>query len=78
MNTNAEKKYFFEALSLFYEMQWLHNIAVTEILTKASLDAIPKEWIEHLRILKNDEFNNFIARRATKVSQKFRNIRFFT
>ncbi|EFN62886.1 UPF0431 protein C1orf66-like protein [Camponotus floridanus] len=47
-------------------MQWLHNIAVTEILTKASLDAIPKEWTEHLRILKNDEFNNFIARRVTK------------
>lgn len=73
MDTNAEKKYFFEALSLFYEMQWLHNVAVTEILTKASLDAIPKEWIEHLRILKNDEFNDLIVRRATKVSLEIRN-----
>ncbi|KMQ96588.1 protein rrnad1-like protein [Lasius niger] len=66
MDTNAEKKYFFEALSLLYEMQWLHNIAVTEILTKASLDAIPKEWIEHLRILENEELNNLIARRTIK------------
>ncbi|XP_072748542.1 uncharacterized protein [Anoplolepis gracilipes] len=47
-------------------MQWLHNTVVTEILTKASLDAIPKEWIEHLRILKNDEFNDLIARREMK------------
>lgn len=74
MDTNAEKKYFFEALSLFYEMQWLNNIAVTEILTKASLDAIPKKWIEHLQILENDEFNDIIARRAIKVSQKIKNI----
>ncbi|XP_029671383.1 methyltransferase-like protein 25 [Formica exsecta] len=66
MDTNAEKKYFFEALSLFYETQWLNNIAVTEILTKASLDAIPKKWIEHLQILENDEFNDIIARRAIK------------
>lgn len=69
MDTNAEKKYFFEALSLLYEMQWLHNIAVTEILIKASLDAIPKEWIEHLRILKNEELNNLIARRTIKVKK---------
>lgn len=74
MDTNAEKKYFFEALSLFYEMQWLNNIAVTEILTKASLDAIPKEWIEHLQILENDELNDIIARKAIKVSQKIKNI----
>lgn len=74
MDTNAEKKYFFEALSLFYETQWLNNIAVTEILTKASLDAIPKKWIEYLQILENDEFNDIIARRAIKVSQKIKNI----
>ncbi|XP_029175954.1 methyltransferase-like protein 25 [Nylanderia fulva] len=66
MDTDAEKEYFFEALSLFYDMQWLHNIAVTEILTKASLDAIPKDWIEHLQILTNEEFNNFIVRKTIK------------
>lgn len=71
MDTNAEKKYFFEALSLFYEMQWLHNIPVTEILTKVSLDAIPKEWIEHLQVLENDELNDLVVKRAIKVDQEY-------
>jgi len=70
MDINAEKKYFFEALSFFYETQWLHNIPVTEILTKASLDAIPKGWMEQLQILENEELNNFVVEKTIKVSQK--------
>lgn len=68
MDTNAEKKYFLEALCLFYETQWLHNIRVTEILTKGSLDALPKEWLEHLRLLKNDELNDLVTKKTIKVS----------
>jgi len=70
MDINAEKKYFFEALSFFYETQWLHNVPVIEILTKASLDAIPKEWMEQLQILENEELNNFVVEKTIKVSQK--------
>lgn len=66
MDTYAEKRYFLEALHLFYETQWLHNIPVTEILTKGSLDAIPKEWMEHLQILENDELNDFVVKKLTK------------
>lgn len=61
MDVNAEKKYFSEALCFFHEMQWLHNTPVTEILTKMSLDEIPKEWMKHLQILENEEFNNFVV-----------------
>jgi len=68
MDINAEKKYFFEALSFFHEMQWLHDIPVTEILTRGSLDAIPKEWTEQLEILKNEELNNFVMGKLIKVS----------
>lgn len=68
MDINAEKKYFSEALCFFYETQWLHNTPVTEILTKASLDAIPKEWMKHLQIVENEELNNFVVKRAIKVS----------
>nr|XP_012220945.1 PREDICTED: methyltransferase-like protein 25 [Linepithema humile]XP_012220946.1 PREDICTED: methyltransferase-like protein 25 [Linepithema humile] len=66
MDVDAEKKYFFEALCLFHETQWLHNIPVIEILTRASLDAIPKEWMEHLQTLENDELNNFVVEKTIK------------
>lgn len=74
MDINAEKKYFSEALCFFHETQWLHNIPVTEILTKASLDAMPKEWIKHLQILENEELNNFVTRKTIKVSQEISEI----
>jgi len=70
MDVNAEKKYFFAALHLFHETQWLHNVPVIEILIRASLDAIPKEWMEHLETLENDELNNFVVEKATKVSKR--------
>lgn len=70
MDINAEKKYFSEALCFFYETQWLHNIPVTEILTKASLDTMPKEWMEQLQLLENEELNNFVVEKAIKVSQE--------
>ncbi|EZA49271.1 Protein RRNAD1 [Ooceraea biroi] len=66
MDIDAEKKYFFEALCLFHEMQWLHNVPVTEILTRRSLDAIPKGWTEQLEILKNEELNNFAMGKTIK------------
>ncbi|XP_011701899.1 PREDICTED: methyltransferase-like protein 25 [Wasmannia auropunctata] len=66
MDINAEKKYFSEALCFFYETQWLHNIPVTEILTKASLDTMPKEWMEQLQLLENEELNNFVVEKAIK------------
>ncbi|XP_032669325.1 protein RRNAD1-like [Odontomachus brunneus] len=66
MDINAEKKYFLEALRLFYETQWLHNVPVTEILTQGCLDAIPEEWMKHLQILQNDELNNFVVNKTTK------------
>lgn len=68
MDINAEKKYFSEALCFFHETQWLHNIPVTEILTKASLDAIPKEWMKHLQVLEIEELNNFVVEKTIKVS----------
>lgn len=68
MDINAEKKYFFETLCFFCETQWLHNTPVTEILTKASLDAIPEEWMEQLQILENEELNNFVMGKTIKVS----------
>ena len=68
MDIDAEKKYFVEALRFFYETQWLHNIPVTEILTKTSLDAVPKEWLEQLQILENEELNNFVVEKIIKVS----------
>lgn len=69
MDINAEKKYFSEALCLFHEMQWLHNVPVTEVLTRGSLDAIPKEWMQQLEILKNEELNDFVMGKMIKVSQ---------
>lgn len=72
MDIDAEKKYFLDALRLFYETQWLHNIPVTEILTQGCLDAIPKEWMEHLQVLENDELNNFVVNKTTKVCQKIK------
>ncbi|KAG5339082.1 MET25 protein, partial [Acromyrmex heyeri] len=66
MDIDAEKKYFVEALCFFYETQWLHNIPVTEILTKTSLDAVPKEWLEQLQILENEELNNFVVEKIIK------------
>ncbi|XP_012064152.1 PREDICTED: methyltransferase-like protein 25 [Atta cephalotes] len=66
MDIDAEKKYFVEALRFFYETQWLHNIPVTEILTKTSLDAVPKEWLEQLQILENEELNNFVVEKIIK------------
>lgn len=71
MDVSAEKKYFSEALYLFHETQWLHNVPVIEILTRASLDAIPKEWMEHLQALENDELNNFVVERIIKVKKCF-------
>jgi len=70
MDINTEKKYFSEALCFFHEMQWLHNTPVTEILTKMSLDAIPKEWMKYLQILENEELNNFVVRKTVKVLVK--------
>lgn len=75
MDIDAEKKYFFEALCFFYETQWLHNTPVTEILTQASLDTIPKEWMEHLQILENEELNNLVVEKAIKVSQEISGVR---
>lgn len=69
MDVNAEKKYFYEALCLFRETQWLHNVPVIEILTQASLDAIPKEWMEHLQTLENDELNDFVVEKTIKVNK---------
>ncbi|XP_011861448.1 PREDICTED: methyltransferase-like protein 25 [Vollenhovia emeryi] len=66
MDINAETKYFSEALCFFHETRWLHNTPVTEILTKASLDAIPNEWMKHLQTLENEELNNFVVENAIK------------
>ncbi|EFN77509.1 methyltransferase-like protein 25 [Harpegnathos saltator] len=66
MDTNTEKRYFLDALRLFYETQWLHNIPVTEILTQGCLDSIPREWMDHLQVLQNDELNNFVVEKMTK------------
>lgn len=70
MDTDAEKKYFLQALRLFYETQWLHNVPVTEILTKGCLDAIPKEWMERLLLLQNDELNNFVVDKTIMVGRR--------
>jgi hypothetical protein len=70
MDIRAERNYFLEALRFFYETQWLHNTPVTEILTKASLDAIPKEWMEQLQDLENEELNNFVVEKTIKVNQE--------
>lgn len=72
MDTEAEKKYFLEALCLFRETQWLHNVPVTEILTTASLDSAPKEWMKHLEILENDELNDFVVEKTIKVRERER------
>lgn len=69
VDMDAEKKYFSEALCLFHEMQWLHNVPVTEILTRGSLDAIPEEWMEQLEILSNKELNDFVLGETMKVSK---------
>lgn len=54
-------KYFLDALCLFYDTRWLYNHPVTEILINGSLDAIPKEWLNILQTLQNEELNNFVV-----------------
>lgn len=64
----AKSKYFLDALRLFQEFQWLYNGPVTEILSNGSLDRLPKEWLEALEALNNEELNDFVVKKITKVS----------
>ncbi|PBC25399.1 hypothetical protein APICC_09447 [Apis cerana cerana] len=58
--------YFLDALNLFIETQWLYNIPVTNLLTEKLLDLFPKEWLNVLQTLENEEFNNFVIKKITK------------
>lgn len=61
--------YFLDALNLFIETQWLYNTPVTNLLTEGLLDLFPKEWLNVLQTLENEEFNNFVIKKITKVSK---------
>nr|XP_031845613.1 methyltransferase-like protein 25 isoform X2 [Nomia melanderi] len=61
----TESKYFLDALNLFFEVQWLYNIPVTDLLTKGLLDSIPKEWTDALASLQMQELNHFVVKRKT-------------
>lgn len=61
--------YFLDALNLFIETQWLYNIPVTNLLTEKLLDLFPKEWLNVLQTLENEEFNNFVIKKITKVNK---------
>ncbi|KAK2579792.1 hypothetical protein KPH14_012184 [Odynerus spinipes] len=63
-NEDMLHKYFLDALCLFHETQWIYNHPVTEILINGSLDAIPEEWLNILKSLRNEEFNNFVVKKT--------------
>ncbi|CAL7948465.1 unnamed protein product [Xylocopa violacea] len=66
INKHTESMYFLDALNLFVEMQWLYNTPVTDLLTKGLLDLFPKEWLNDLQMLENEELNDFVVKRTTK------------
>ncbi|XP_078038148.1 methyltransferase-like protein 25B isoform X1 [Augochlora pura] len=61
----TENKYFLDALNLFFETQWLHNTPVTDLLTKGLVDSFPKEWLNVLEMLENQELNDFVVEKKT-------------
>lgn len=69
MTCASEHTYFLESLNLFVETQWLYNTPVTHLLTEGLLDLFPKEWLSHLECLENEELNDFVVRKMTKVGR---------
>ncbi|KOC65854.1 Uncharacterized protein C12orf26 [Habropoda laboriosa] len=63
---HTENIYFLDALNLFIETQWLYNTPVTDLLTKGLLDLFPKQWLNVLQTLENEELNDFVVRKITK------------
>ncbi|KZC11559.1 PREDICTED: methyltransferase-like protein 25 [Dufourea novaeangliae] len=61
----TEHKYFLDVLNLFFETQWLYNTPVTDLLTKGLLDLFPKEWLNVLQTLENQELNDFVVTKKT-------------
>lgn len=66
----TENNYFLDALNLFLETQWLYNSPVTNLLTSGSLDLFPKEWLNALQTLENQELNDFVVQKLTKVGEE--------
>ncbi|CAK9833150.1 hypothetical protein ANTRET_LOCUS9877 [Anthophora retusa] len=70
ISENTENIYFLNALNLFIETQWLYNTPVTDLLTDGLLDLFPKQWLNALQILENEELNDFVVKKITKVGKK--------
>ncbi|CAK9833151.1 Methyltransferase-like protein 25B [Anthophora retusa] len=66
ISENTENIYFLNALNLFIETQWLYNTPVTDLLTDGLLDLFPKQWLNALQILENEELNDFVVKKITK------------
>lgn len=69
VNKCIANMYFLDALNLFHDTQWLYNTPVTDLLTEGVLDFFPKEWLHSLQILKNEELNDFVVKKMTKVGK---------
>lgn len=67
LDEDNQSEYFRDALNLFYETQWLYRFPVTEILVRNSLDEFPQGWLETLGSLDNDEINELVVNKITKV-----------
>ncbi|XP_015602097.1 methyltransferase-like protein 25 [Cephus cinctus] len=65
---NAEIDYFVDSLELFYDIQWLYNAPVTEILVKRYLESCPDGWMECLKNSQNQELNDFVSRKLVQMN----------
>lgn len=68
VSRDEDVHYFTDALRFLNDLQWMYNSPVTKILVNDTLDVIPKDWLQILTDLSNDDLNNFVVNRSFKVS----------